>query len=100
MHPTYVSDEPGNCPICGMKLVPIPRESTSQTAQQPTDQTSSVTGYGTVNLTAERQQLMGIKLARAEKLPLEQTIRTFGRVTYDETRLNHIHTKFEGYIEK
>ena len=27
MHPTYVSDQPGNCPICGMKLVP--RESPS-----------------------------------------------------------------------
>jgi hypothetical protein len=24
MHPNYVSDRPGNCPICGMKLVPIP----------------------------------------------------------------------------
>src|SRR5512147_338168 len=23
MHPTYISDKPGNCPICGMKLVPI-----------------------------------------------------------------------------
>ncbi len=23
MHPTYVSDKPGDCPICGMKLVPI-----------------------------------------------------------------------------
>jgi RND family efflux transporter MFP subunit len=23
MHPTVVSDKPGNCPICGMKLVPI-----------------------------------------------------------------------------
>lgn len=23
MHPTYVSDRPGDCPICGMKLVPI-----------------------------------------------------------------------------
>lgn len=23
MHPTYTSDEPGDCPICGMKLVPI-----------------------------------------------------------------------------
>jgi len=28
MHPTYVSDRPGDCPICGMKLVPIePKES-------------------------------------------------------------------------
>jgi len=23
MHPTYVSDKPGTCPICGMKLVPF-----------------------------------------------------------------------------
>ncbi len=23
MHPTYVSDQPGDCPICGMRLVPI-----------------------------------------------------------------------------
>jgi membrane fusion protein, copper/silver efflux system len=23
MHPTYVSDKPGECPICGMKLVPV-----------------------------------------------------------------------------
>ena len=23
MHPTYVSDRPGNCPICGMRLVPV-----------------------------------------------------------------------------
>lgn len=25
MHPTYTSDKPGDCPICGMKLVPIPQ---------------------------------------------------------------------------
>ncbi len=23
MHPTYVSDRQGDCPICGMRLVPI-----------------------------------------------------------------------------
>ena len=23
MHPTYIADKPGDCPICGMKLVPI-----------------------------------------------------------------------------
>ena len=23
MHPTVVSDKPGDCPICGMKLVPM-----------------------------------------------------------------------------
>ena len=23
MHPAYVSDKPGDCPICGMRLVPL-----------------------------------------------------------------------------
>lgn len=26
MHPTYISDGPGDCPICGMRLVPIKSE--------------------------------------------------------------------------
>lgn len=31
MHPTYVSDRPGDCPICGMRLVPV-ASGTSPTA--------------------------------------------------------------------
>ena len=26
MHPSYVSDKPGDCPICSMRLVPMPVE--------------------------------------------------------------------------
>ena len=26
MHPTYISDKPGDCPICGMRLVPVQKE--------------------------------------------------------------------------
>jgi RND family efflux transporter MFP subunit len=140
MHPTYVSDKPGNCPICGMKLVPFEPANSQSAANQSTggkkilyyldpmnpanksdkpgkapdgmdlvpvyEETaetgtgSSVPGYSPVNLTTTRQQLMGITLVKAERLPLEQSIRTFGRVTYDETKLHHIHTKFEGYIER
>ncbi len=28
MHPTYTSDKPGDCPICGMKLVPVESQET------------------------------------------------------------------------
>ena len=40
MHPDYVSDQPGNCPICGMKLVPMKAPAPgrrSPTAVQPAD---------------------------------------------------------------
>jgi len=32
MHPTYVSDRPGDCPICNMRLVPIPAGGTGAAA--------------------------------------------------------------------
>lgn len=32
MHPTYVSDKQGDCPICGMRLVPIQSEEAHQEA--------------------------------------------------------------------
>lgn len=32
MHPQIVRDKPGNCPICGMKLVPKKSENASETA--------------------------------------------------------------------
>jgi RND family efflux transporter MFP subunit len=30
MHPNYVSDKPGDCPICGMKLVPVKIETSKK----------------------------------------------------------------------
>ena len=32
MHPNYVSDKPGDCPICGMKLVPMDKSAAAVTA--------------------------------------------------------------------
>ncbi len=117
MHPTYVSDKPGDCPICGMKLVPIVQA--NPPVSSPADPhaghgtgtaapahrmgegepVSTVPGYATVVIPQERMQMMGITLAEARRMELDQSIRTFGRVTYDETRLHHVHTKFEGFIE-
>jgi len=33
MHPSYTSDKPGDCPICGMKLVKVQTEGQTQTAK-------------------------------------------------------------------
>jgi RND family efflux transporter MFP subunit len=35
MHPTYISDRPGDCPICGMRLVPEKREEAPGGAASP-----------------------------------------------------------------
>lgn len=112
MHPTYISDRQGDCPICGMRLVPIEKpkpdphagngsEETVMPESQAADSAKhpSVPGYAAVSIPQERIQTMGITVTEARRMELAPTIRTFGRVTYDETRVYHVHTKFDGYIE-
>ncbi|HET9298917.1 MAG TPA: efflux RND transporter periplasmic adaptor subunit, partial [Candidatus Polarisedimenticolaceae bacterium] len=94
MHPQIVMDHPGSCPICGMDLVPVG----SRSASHPTSP-SGVAGQGLVHLDATRRQLIGVRTAPVELAPFTRTIRAVGRVSYDETRLRHVHTKIDGYVE-
>jgi Cu(I)/Ag(I) efflux system membrane fusion protein len=54
---------------------------------------------GTVQISPERQQLIGVKIGAVEIKPLEKVIRTVGRVDYDEKRLTTISPKIGGWIE-
>ena len=100
MHPTYISDKPGNCPICGMELVPIGPNKTVAPGQQSVSlPESKIPGYVPVIIPKERIESMGITLAEARRTELDQSIHTYGQVAYDETRIHHVHTKFEGFIE-
>lgn len=115
MHPTYLSDRPGDCPICNMKLVakpdagtkkerkiiyyrhpmgqpdtsPVPKKDAMGMDYIPVyeDETvgkaSEVPGHAEVQLSWEKQQLMGVKLGGVEKRKLVKEIRTSGRVVYD-----------------
>lgn len=93
MHPAYKSDKPGTAPDCGMDLVPVYEEAGSTSA-------SSAEGYVSITIPSDRQQLIGVQLGKAERRDLHTMLRTVGRVAADETRLAHIHTKFDGYIER
>ncbi|HET9316415.1 MAG TPA: efflux RND transporter periplasmic adaptor subunit [Vicinamibacteria bacterium] len=134
MHPTYVSDKPGNCPICSMKLVKFespapgtrgaggprkiayyrsPMDPSVHSASPARDSmgmdfvpvyedeltTGGVAGRGVVTLSAERRRVLGVRSEPVRRTSLARTIRTVGRVTPDERRLHHIHTKYEAYIE-
>ena len=52
-----------------------------------------------VYISAERQQLIGVRTAKVGYQRLETTIRTVGVLAYDETRLAVIHTKTAGWVE-
>lgn len=54
---------------------------------------------GTVQITPDRQQLIGVKFGTVEMKPLEKVIRTVGRVDYDEKRIVMVSPKIGGWIE-
>jgi RND family efflux transporter MFP subunit len=104
MHPTYHSDKPGNCPICSMKLVKLEGPSTataSEAAATVSPASQSISRQdNAIFVPPEKQQLIGMRSVPAEMGTLTKDIRIVGKVSYDETRLTHIHSKVSGYIEK
>ena len=56
-------------------------------------------GSGAINVSPEKQQLVGIRTAVAEVRPLVKKIRTVGIVTYDETRVAQVFSKVDGWVE-
>ena len=54
---------------------------------------------GTVQITPEKQQLIGVKIGTVEMKPLEKVIRTVGKVDYDEKRIVTVSPKIGGWIE-
>jgi Cu(I)/Ag(I) efflux system membrane fusion protein len=103
MHPAYKSDKPGIAPDCGMKLVPVyagggvapSTASGGANADAP-----PAMPPGTIQMTPEKQQLIGVKYGEVEMTGGSRTIRAAGRVAIDETRVEHVHTKVEGWIDQ
>jgi membrane fusion protein, copper/silver efflux system len=54
---------------------------------------------GSVQISPERQQLIGIKTGLAEKNGMTHTIRVLGRVSADETRIYRIIASVDGWIK-
>ncbi len=100
MHKNYHSDKPGNCPICGMKLVKLdlPAKPESPATAQAAGPTTG--GQGDIFIAPEKQQLIGMHTVLVQAGTLTKELRLVGKVTYDETKLTHIHTKVSGYVEE
>lgn len=54
----------------------------------------------TIFVAPERQQLIGVKTAAVTRRPLVKEIRAVGKVGFDETKITHIHTKVNGYVDE
>ncbi|MBX3744206.1 MAG: efflux RND transporter periplasmic adaptor subunit [Verrucomicrobiae bacterium] len=151
MHPTYVSDRPGDCPICNMKLVPIkgdkPAAASTTTADSKTAHINpgqfycpmhlnvvsnapgtcpecnmklvekkapptgheghsesaagtTVPGRISISLSPDKRQLIGLTMSKVEKRNLTRTLRTAALVEHDERRYAKIAPRFAGWVRK
>jgi len=130
MHPDIISDEPGNCPICGMKLVPVKNTSQSDSPQKkerkilywraPMDPNEiynspgkskmgmdlvpvyedETSGTGIVSIDPQVQQNMNIKTAKVEVKQLSSIVTTNGVLTTNETSEYIVTTRINGWVEK
>jgi len=95
MHPQYRSDHAGSCPICGMTLVPV---SAGSAGGNPDPAASDLPGM--VQISAEKQQLIGVRIDEVRKSPATQLLRVPGRIAVDEQRLFRITAGADGWIRE
>jgi membrane fusion protein, copper/silver efflux system len=98
MHPAIVQDHPGDCPICGMTLVPKAKSS-AKPAAAPADAAAPPPGLAAVDLTPERIQLIGMRTATVKREALGGELRTVGVIVANERGLAQINTRFAGWIQ-
>ena len=93
MHPSVRSDRPGRAPCCNMAMTPV------HASEQASTQADSLPA-GAVRITPQQEQLLGLKFAVARPGAISESIRAVARVGLDETRIAHVQTKLDGYVDQ
>ncbi|MBI5473563.1 MAG: efflux RND transporter periplasmic adaptor subunit [Ignavibacteriae bacterium] len=83
MDPTMRSDKPGKSPM-GMDMVPVYEGEEG----------------GGIKIDPTTVQNIGVRYETAQRRNLSKTIRTVGKVDYDERKLFYVNTKISGWIDK
>ncbi|PHS52089.1 MAG: efflux transporter periplasmic adaptor subunit [Lutibacter sp.] len=91
MHPQIKLEEPGNCPICGMELVPLEEEGVSSKEKRDPNE---------IVMSEEAIQLANIQTSIVEKSEAVKEIHLLGRVQADERKLFSQVSHIPGRIER
>lgn len=92
MHPQVKQDEPGNCPICGMKLVK---------REEPAANGGAVpSGGSVVQIDARIVQNLGVRTAPVERGAFAQETSAVGAVEVDERRIFAVESRAAGWVEE
>jgi|SRR6185437_16210912 len=86
MHPQVHADKPGNCPICGMKLIAVTKTSNSNTMQ--------------IHLSPEQIHLGNIQTDTIEKSNIGDKLILTGTLNFNQDKLTSVNARVEGRIDK
>jgi RND family efflux transporter MFP subunit len=95
MHPAYKSGKPGVAPDCGMQLEPVYADGKAPASNEDTGYPAPA---GMLNISAERQQRIGVRVTTVEKSGGSYALRLFGRAAPDETRVYKLTAGIDGFI--
>lgn len=90
MHPQIRLPEPGLCPICNMDLIPLETDGALDEEGSPRRLTVSESAA----------KLMAVETVPVERKIVTATVRTVGKVEYDETRLAYITAWIPGRLDR
>lgn len=129
MHPEVVDSRPGECPICGMDLMPVRKEAPSSAEREilywyapmdPTyirdepglspmgmelvpkyaDHAAGAGGSGEVRIDPVQVQNIGVVTSAARTERIARRSNTVGILDFNAEKVTWINTKFEGWLEK
>ncbi len=87
MHPQIQQPEAGDCPICGMDLIPL-----SSTGEE--------SGPRILTMSEVAKKLAEIQTVPVKRAYVEHELRLVGKVEYDETKLKYISAWYPGRLER
>ena len=98
MHPQIREDGPGQCPICGMDLIPV-----AGIARRPgpvTDAGAEIAVEGAIQMSPTAMQIANVQTVTVQAAKPTKEIYLSGRVEADERNVGEITARFAGRIEK
>lgn len=92
MHPHYISDEFGTCPICGMDLVEVKSDAGKHRNKNEAAQNG-------ITISSHVIQKMGVRTAKVGPSRFGKQVRSFGRIAENERLQTVLSARVEGWIE-
>ncbi len=91
MHPQVREDGPGQCPFCGMDLIPVESDDSDEDGEA---------GQFTVKLSNAAMKIAEVSMTTIEEKAPYKEVYLPGKVVADERRISQLTARYPGRIEK